>query len=832
MSLVGEEKNRSRLVLKLKSLVPLLFLFLLIGLFFRQVLFSTSLLIAGKDALVNYPIVRFFIDEVASGRGIPLWDPYVFAGLPDYQYVSSFVAYPVYLVIYFLPVVTAFNLMYIIPFFIAAASMYLYGQKQGFSPWGSLTAAIVFTFNGYFLVRLWAGHLEVINAFVYLPLLFLLLQRVLERKDLVSTFLLGMSIGVVNLFGTPQYPAMMFLALGGYLIYWLYPILRPQEYRSALKITLCLAGALVLGLGLAAIYILPSYESFLQNYRRGGNWTFAMATYNSLNPRDLLTLFFPDLFGHELTGDYWGSAFTENIFYVGVLASLLALYAAVARWGRDRSVTFLTLLGAAAIVLSLGRYTPVYGLVYQWLPPFNMVRSPPRFLIVAVFSLSLLAGAGCDLVLQDSRRHIWKRARALAIGYLALVAALLASPMIFAGARGWFVRLGQWVIGFFYLGRPTHLLSLEEYYTKLDSHLQEVSRFMGTVNLANPAVHVPLGLAVLAFGILYLGVRWHLAKGWLGVAVVAFVLLDLWAFGARFLAPLPVTEHYRQWGFIEFLQQDEGFFRVFPVEGPQVLFEENDGEVYKIGNIDGDNAYMLRRFVEYANAANQRPLVYREPKSDYSWQAYGSRLVDLLNVKYLLREKGEVVKDGKHRLVYQGEVDIYQNEDFFPRAFFVPRYEVISDGEEILQRLQAPDFDPREVVILEKTPPTGQGGGQSATGEVAITHYSPNRLELRVNAQGNGFLVLSEVYYPGWKAYVDGRETEIYRGDFLFRTIFVPGGDHKVELTFQPVTFYLGAKISIVSFLIFVGGLVFVLIRKRRLNKGQGSYTPLTFKRG
>ena len=160
-------------------------------------------------------------------------------------------------------------------------------------------------------------------------------------------------------------------------------------------------------------------------------------------------------------------------------------------------------------------------------------------------------------------------------------------------------------------------------------------------------------------------------------------------------------------------------------------------------------------------------------------------------------------------LVYDGEVVIYRNNNAFPRAFIVHEAEVVSDAEEAIERMKDRGFDPAQVAVIEGSPSPAQLAalteGKSTGGARAeITKYQDERVELSVETERPGLLVLSDTYYPGWKAYVDGKQVPVYPTDVALRSIFVPAGEHDVEFVYSPGSFNLGLTITIASFAVLV----------------------------
>lgn len=177
----------------------------------------------------------------------------------------------------------------------------------------------------------------------------------------------------------------------------------------------------------------------------------------------------------------------------------------------------------------------------------------------------------------------------------------------------------------------------------------------------------------------------------------------------------------------------------------------------------------------------------------------------------LVDEKGNAISlagltnKNEFRLFFMSDTAaIWENLDVLPRAFLVHRAEVIK-RDAVFARLHQPDFDGGELVLLSDGQAISGTNVNRASEHAEITRYEPERVDLAVRAEEPGYVVLADSWYPGWNAYVDGQAQTIYRADFLFRTVKVEPGEHAVVFEFRPMSVYVGAGISIASFLIVVG---------------------------
>jgi hypothetical protein len=249
---------------------------------------------------------------------------------------------------------------------------------------------------------------------------------------------------------------------------------------------------------------------------------------------------------------------------------------------------------------------------------------------------------------------------------------------------------------------------------------------------------------------------------------------------------------------------------------------------FDIQDVGGYSSFYSKRYGDYLHLT-QRGLDVSPPKQHSRWvffRYFGSPLLDLLNVKYLLTPATERIQSSKLELVYDDEIRIYRNRDCFPRIFFVSEYVHQEDAKEAyatVGRFSAEDF--RKTVVVEDLPPSiylSRDGTQEPATQAKIipVAYQPNRIELVVSAPTSGFLVMSDSYHPRWEAKIDGRETSVLRANYVMRAVPVPAGDHRVTLLFRPDMLILGVVITALGWaaLLGVGG---ILVFKTLKNRGR-----------
>ena len=217
-----------------------------------------------------------------------------------------------------------------------------------------------------------------------------------------------------------------------------------------------------------------------------------------------------------------------------------------------------------------------------------------------------------------------------------------------------------------------------------------------------------------------------------------------------------------------------------------------------------------KRYAEligYANTKNFPPPLKRSDIEitkdlviDKSSDLSRKRLLNLLGVKYLIVKKEEAKNiDAEKTFWEDANWAVKTNLDSLPRAYIVSNFEILTDQKLILERLFDKTFDYRKRVILEEKPGLQLKDSELSNEKVSIKQYRENIVSITTSTTANGLLVLSDNYYPGWKAYVDGKQTQIYRANYTFRSIFLPKGRHSIIFEYQPQSLKTGIIISLVS---------------------------------
>jgi hypothetical protein len=308
---------------------------------------------------------------------------------------------------------------------------------------------------------------------------------------------------------------------------------------------------------------------------------------------------------------------------------------------------------------------------------------------------------------------------------------------------------------------------------------------------------------------------------------------------ARFLQSKSEEEPFRYFGFGP--QYVEGL----PISGPQ-RFTESKVQALAVNNratplglqsIQGYSAVRIARYDKYMKVLNQyeQSYHYADVYDEYE-EDLDSPLLDLLGVRYIIvpadsppeSQPGlQRVLRAKHPTVYEDDqLKVLENPKALPRAWIVHSARQVISEDETLDLLSAGQVDPRETAFLEDAPPDMSQPDDPSADQASVTEYGANRIQLKTDTGAAGLLVLSEVYYPAWKAYVDGQPIPVHVADQLLRSVPIPAGEHTVELRYESWTLRLGVAISLITCAALIALVVVAIVRRWQRSAGDPKTTP------
>ncbi|MEP7189010.1 MAG: YfhO family protein, partial [Roseiflexaceae bacterium] len=332
---------------------------------------------------------------------------------------------------------------------------------------------------------------------------------------------------------------------------------------------------------------------------------------------------------------------------------------------------------------------------------------------------------------------------------------------------------------------------------------------IANLHLQRPNAGVPLSLALLSAALLLWWSR-RRAGAISQALAVGLVLLDLGGYAAAFNPTTDPQIYRRQPDVLAAFNAESAPFRKATMlpgndldnRTAQETLAVSWGLVYGVADINGFNSLQPRRYTDYLFGPHVGDVSYGLLNNEQLLRPQ-SPILSALNVKYVLVPSNVSLPiDSSFRQVYaNAQVRVYENPQAYPRAYFADTLRGETDPQALLRAVTADGFDGRRLALVESDqPPVLQpSGGATNADKVAIARFSANQIALTTNAAQPRFLVLSEMYFPGWHATIDGVETPIYRTNYLFRGIAVPAGQHTVMFVYRPVSVLIGAVISLVA---------------------------------
>ncbi|MCL4458972.1 MAG: YfhO family protein [Chloroflexi bacterium] len=754
-----------------RDLLAVCFLVLLVVGFFWRPIFKQGVWIpagGGDLASMIYPNYRLASESFKQGV-FPLWNPYLACGSPFVGDIQAGIFYPVNLAVMLLAPELTYSLVEMLVylhFFLSGLFTYimmrhLFSGPSQVGRLASLTAAVAFMFSDVFIVHI--GNLNLIAVAAWLPLVFLLIYRAFADQRFDLAIVGGLITGIAFLAGHIQSFLYIIFAISLYALFHFYTSISARKpVKEAMTIAVIFTVFAVTSLGASAVLLLPSYELSRQAVR--SEVSYAASTAYSLPPSQLISLIVPGFFGRGPSA-YWGQWLRTETGYIGILPLLAAALALSLR--RERIIYFLGGLAALTLLLAMGGATALHGWIYQLLPGFNIIRAPARFVLLFDFAIAALAGLGIDTLLRPMRR----RERTILATFSRLLLIVLGAAMFLASIL--LVILGLY---------------------RDNIALPRVTGMVEGWVLFTILLAASLTLLLMR--------RYRRARtAILGTAALAIVALDLISNGFNLeISTTDPTRGFQHPEIIQFLKSDHSFYRVDSDTGIWGDWQPNTTTLNGIFDVMGGiHPLELADFRSY-------------------WNALGSRstpLYDLFNVKYIIGHKNVPLDWDKFALVFAGDpnLNVYVNKKVMPRAFVVHKALIQPDHAAVLRQIQPPGFDPSRAVLLESGMPISLAPTKPSFAH--ITRYSQNEITVRVEATARGYLVLSEVYYDGWRAYVDGEARPVLRADYLFRAIAVDEGEHEVRLVFEPSSFSMGLLITKLTWTLALAALAGLFIWRR-----------------
>jgi len=695
---------------------------------------------------------RYFGFHELKAGNLALWNPHCLSGTPFFGNFQSALLYPLNFLYLLLPLEAAINWSIALHVFLGGAFTFYWMRHRGLHSLACVLSAVMFMFCGPHFLQVYAGHLPNLCTLIWAPLLFLAMDRMVDRPALAPCLLGMFAVAMSILAGHPQFVFYMGVAAG------IYAMLNILRTRSPGKVMLGLAAMAAGGMALSAVQLFTGLQGEGETMRSVG-MSYEFASSFSFPPENFLTLVAPWFFGDMKNDLYWGRwSLTEVSLYVSVAGLVMAVYG----MGRGRPATrrFSVTMLVIVLVLAMGRYTPLFHLLFNYVPGFNNFRGMDKFLWLAALWLAALAGMGLDQMLRGGPVPRWLLAGAAGAGIVVCALAFLPAH------SDWWGRMLKGM-------HPDASNNLPAgYYSNPLFILRTKSQACRSLVQGAFFLFAATALLVLA------KTRRSLAGG----AMLLLAAAELAGFAGTSLTTFQLSPPHAS-AVTSFLGQHPGDYRIR---------HDNPNAAMTTGALDisGDDPAGLTRYMRFLYfsagidfAAAQRGNAAEKPNTD---------VLRMVRLRYLFSD------DERTWTELAGGL---------PHLLLADRFRVMTNYHEIFSTLTNENFKMEEEVILESQPwPLPQPAREKGT--VKLLESSTDWLKIEADVGAPALLLITDSYSRGWRALAlpgsAQARYEVMPADYCLRAIPLAAGRHLLRVEYSPPGFRLGKLVSIAALAVFL----------------------------
>jgi hypothetical protein len=799
-------------------------------------------------AFYEWPLNRYVGTVLRRGE-LPLWNPHQGTGIPVVGNYSTRVFFPFQVLLDLSPV-GLWDFFFLLRLWIAGIFTALFLTRAGTSRTAAVFGGIAYMLSG---ALVWFINLEqYANVAMVVPIWFLAVERFVINPGGRRSAWIALAVALMLLAGQPEI-AFYALVSGG-----LYGIVRwvcaPTPTTSLGRAITWGSLGVVLGFAIAAAQLLPFAAHLpyaLHLHPGGGDMGIRDPAPGFLAVQIFVPSFYelptalrirPDNGTWDLLGGYAG-VLTVFLSAAGLLVPPWRV-----RPPMRGPLIFFSAVTAWLLLKNFG--VPPFDWI-GYLPLFDRVWTPRWGGPTWCFALAVASAFGLQRLIEtDLTRVTRARLAIVAAGVLLLVGVLggigfealapLQSthwsfiwPGALAGLLLAFVMVGLAAVA---IGRCSGIaLAFVLLALLLIERWLPIPRGYGPIFQAVRLVPVVLGLAAATLMVLGRSV------GARALAILAIaVALALDPISPRGLPDR--TDPAAAPPAVQFLLERAGHDRLM---GDRSVLAPNYASVFGLYDVRHVDALAVEWFHSYVTTALEtrprrwwhtlwfigdpdRPAPQSAPAStDVSplEEDLRARLrgYSLAGVRYIVAPRGmdlnrsAASESDRFPLIYDREVLVYENRSAFPRAFVVSRWESAPDAVTARTRALAVEFDPRHNAVVE-----GKVSGSGHDGVVKIAEYGATHLRLTAEMNGPGLIVLTDTFYPGWDARVDGQRAHIHRVNGVFRGVFVEGGRHEITMRFRPASQSWGLALSAAGLAAAIG--LIAASRRGDPDRGTGAF--------
>ena len=760
------------------------------------------------------------------------WTNSAFCGMPTYQSSPAYNSLDTLDVVadayhLWLPDYVWYLFAYLLGFYILLRA---YDFRQSLAALGS----VIWAFSTYFLIIIAAGHYWKVMALAYLPPMIAGLVLAYRGKYLFGMLVTAIFAALEVQANHVQMTYYYLFVIIAMVIAFLIDSLKKKQMAHFIKAAGACAVGAVIGVCINISNLYHTWEYSKESMRGKSELVKANAANQTSSGLDrdyitqwsygideTLTLLIPNAKGgasvpltrsevamehadnnysyiYQQLGQYWGDQpMTSGPVYVGAFVMFLFILALfIVKGPMKWALLAVTIL---SVMLSWGRnFMPFTDLFIDYVPMYAKFRTVASILVIAEFTIPLLAMLGLKKVVDDPQ-YIWSNKKYLYISF-ALTGGLC---LLFSLCPGVFDYVSAQERQAF-AGAPADQVA------PLFANLTEMREAVFSADCRRSLLVICAGCALL-----FLFLRGKLKMQYFVGITLVLCLLDLWAVNKRYLNDEMFVEAsvkdqpVHKDSSIDFILRDKSLgYRVLNLAGS--TFNENETSFY-VNSIGGYHAAKLRRYQELVDAHIHKEMngifsAVSKAQGDMT-QVNGDSIypvLNMLNAKYFILplEGGQTVP--------------VTNPYVYGSAWMVDKVTYVDNANKELDALSTMALRHEAVADRKFESVLGSSVKQDGESVVTLTSYGPNRAEYDVKSAKGGVVVFSEIYYPGWTATVDGNPVEVGRVNYVLRAIQVKPGAHKVTLSFDPQSVKTTETIAYIAYALLLVVLIIILVRMKR----------------
>jgi len=752
--------------------------------FFLHKMILLNMIPESADLLNRIPIDNWAKNYLVNNNNImPQWFPNLFSGMPSYGGFIYAPADPIRKIFDFFN----FNigLRYWFYFIVAGIGMFYYLRTLNISKNISLFGSLCFSISPYLFGLIYAGHPAKLYAITFIPLLIMFSQKIINSRKIKYVLLLVLftSFQLWTKHVQIVYYTWMLITFNWvwYLISSIYfkkNQLKDHFHSLTLLFVTVLISVITVSNPYYSIYEFQKEStrssiessSIKSENETQNKWNYT--TQWSFHPKESISFIYPYFYGLQNfpTRDvnslaYWGMMpFTQSTHYMGFIVIFLTI---IGFFVNKLSSFYWSMIISSILILIIGfgKFFPIlFWPLYKFAPLFNSFRVPSMIYILLPFTFSVLACFGLSGLIEEIKKNNNKLSKNI-----------IYPIILFFFLTIFLFLFGRFIIDFLKIGDEI----------KFNEDLLKQIKIT-RINLFQKGLLIALIQSILSFGVIWLVNKKYIKIKFLTPIFILILIFDFMIINNEFRnlkTSSAISFQYRPTKEVQFLKENLGYYRIFPIE----QFNSNWYSYFNIPSIGGYRPVKLKYYQDLIDS-----------------QAFSNpNIQNILNIKYLLTKKQ--INDSRFSLVHINQFNIYENLAVKDKAWFVENVQIV-DKEQSLIKVLDDNFNPDKDAYIYKE--VDFFNSQKVKGKLDIKKYSENEIILNVNTRGEGFIVLSEIFYePGWEAFINRERIEIYRTNHFLRGVFVPSGTYDIVFKVKKNSFLIS---NIISYSIFFTLLIFI----------------------